>query len=185
MMWLTVGAIPYLSTLLFQNVFHWSPLKSGVYILFIFVGNIGIKPLANNIIKSIGFKYTIIISLTLIMITTISIGILNKHTNSVFSVIVLIFSGVGRSLALTAYNGMSLIEVPFNERNSANTLSAVNQNLYQGLGISLVTIIFSIINQYTTTLSSYRISFIMLGTLIIVPLAEIFVQPRDIGTLET
>lgn len=129
MMWLTVGAIPYLSTLFFQNAFHWSPLKSGICILCIFIGNIGIKPIANNIIKSTGFKNTITISLVLIMITTVLIGLLSKHTNSIFSVVILIFSGIGRSLALTAYNGMSLVEVPFDERNSANTLSAVSQNL--------------------------------------------------------
>jgi hypothetical protein len=42
--WMNVAAVPFLLTLVFQNVFGWSPVKSGALVLFVFVGNIAIKP---------------------------------------------------------------------------------------------------------------------------------------------
>lgn len=93
-------------------------------------------------------------------------------------------SGVGRSLALTAYNGMSLVEIPYDERNSANTLAAVGQNLSQGIGISLVTISYSVLNQYQPNLNAYRLTYILLGIFIIVPIIESMIQPRSIGVVK-
>lgn len=183
-MWLTVGAIPYFSTIFFQNAFHWSAIKTGSFVLAIFIGNIGIKPFANNIIEKIGFKQTIIISLFLIFATTCLIGTLTSQSNQVYMLAILTISGVGRSLALTAYNGMSLVEIPYGERNSANTLGSVTQNLAQGIGISLVTICFTILNQYQSGLRAYRLTYFLLGIIIIVPIVEIMIQPRNIGITE-
>ncbi|WP_282854470.1 MFS transporter [Leuconostoc falkenbergense] len=183
-MWLTVGAIPCLSTIFFQNAFHWSAIKTGSFVLFIFVGNIAIKQFANNIIQKLGFKNTIIVSLFLIFITTIMIGTLTSQINQFYIIAVLTLSGVGRSLALTAYNGMSLVEIPYDERNSANTLAAVSQNLSQGIGISLVTISYSVLNQYLTNLNAYRLTYILLGIFIIVPIIEAMIQPRSIGVVK-
>lgn len=183
-MWLTVGAIPYLSTIFFQNAFHWSAIKTGSFVLFIFVGNIAIKPVANSIIQRIGFKNTILCSLFLIFITTLMIGTLTEQMNQIYILAILTFSGIGRSLALTAYNGMSLVEIPYDERNSADTLGAVNQNLSQGIGVSLVTISFSILNQYQPDLDAYRLTYFLLGIIIIVPIVEIIIQPQSIGVVK-
>lgn len=183
-MWLTVGAIPYLSTIFFQNAFHWSAIKTGSFVLFIFVGNIAIKPFANIIIQKIGFKNSIIFSLFLIFITTFMIGTLTIKINQFYIIAILTLSGIGRSLALTAYNGMSLVEIPFDERNSANTLAAVSQNLSQGIGISMVTICFSVLNQYQSVLNAYRLTYFLLGIITIVPIAEIIIQSQSIGVVK-
>ncbi|MGL5899759.1 MAG: MFS transporter [Lactobacillaceae bacterium] len=155
--------------------------------LFIFVGNIAIKPVANSIIQRIGFKNTILCSLFLIFITTLMIGTLTEQMNQIYILAVLTFSGIGRSLALTAYNGMSLVEIPYDERNSANTLGDVNQNLSQGIGVSLVTISFSILNQYQPDLESYRLTYFLLGIIIIVPIyqtATSYTNDLDNKTIE-
>ena len=34
-LWLCVGALPYILTVFLQTVFHWSPVKAGSYVLFI------------------------------------------------------------------------------------------------------------------------------------------------------
>ncbi|MGR8822836.1 MFS transporter [Leuconostoc citreum] len=182
-MWLSVGAIPYLSTIFFQNAFHWSAIKTGSFVLFIFVGNIAIKPFANSIIQKLGFKNTIICSLFLIFITTFMIGTLTSRINQFYIITILALSGIGRSLALTAYNGMSLVEIPYDERNSANTLAAVTQNLSQGIGISLVTISFSVLNQYQPDLEAYRLTYFLLGITTIVPITEIIIQSQSIGVV--
>jgi MFS family permease len=38
-LWLSVGALPYILTIFLQTIFHWSAVKAGTYVLFIFIGN--------------------------------------------------------------------------------------------------------------------------------------------------
>ncbi len=54
--WTAITAVPFLLTLLFQNVFGWSPVKSGAVVLFVFVGNIGIKPATTPMLRRFGFR---------------------------------------------------------------------------------------------------------------------------------
>ena len=54
--WLVVGATPFLLPLLFQTLFGWAPVKSGAVVLFIFVGNMGIKPATTPLINRFGFR---------------------------------------------------------------------------------------------------------------------------------
>src|SRR5262249_24062251 len=58
--WLVVGATPFLLPLLFQTVFGWSPLRSGLVVLFVFVGNVGIKPATTPMINRYGFRATLL-----------------------------------------------------------------------------------------------------------------------------
>lgn len=185
LMWLSIGAIPFLSTLYFQNDFQWSAIKTGFFVLFIFLGNIAIKPFANSIIKRIGFKISITLSLMLILVTTFLIGTFTANIEPIYIIVVLTLSGIGRSLALTAYNGMSLVEIPYEERNSANTFSAVGQNLFQGVGVSTVSICLSLvgIHQYQMNFNAYRITYCVLAIIIFVPLLEIISQRQDIGII--
>ena len=53
---LVVGAIPFLLTLLFQDVFGWSPVKAGAVVIGVFVGNIAIKPATRPLLNRFGFR---------------------------------------------------------------------------------------------------------------------------------
>jgi MFS family permease len=52
--YMAIGAVPFLLPLLFENVFGWSAIKSGAVVLFVFVGNIGIKPAASYLLNRFG-----------------------------------------------------------------------------------------------------------------------------------
>lgn len=52
-LWLSVGAMPYLMTVYLQTIFQWSPVKASGFVIFIFLGNIGIKPFTTVIIKTL------------------------------------------------------------------------------------------------------------------------------------
>ena len=53
---MAIGAVPFLLPLLFENVFGWSAIKSGAVVLFVFVGNIGIKPATSYLLNRFGFR---------------------------------------------------------------------------------------------------------------------------------
>lgn len=171
-------------TLYLQNIFGWSAIKTGSYVLCIFIGNIGIKPFTTFLIKHLHVKYALVLACLMVLISSIVFSILRATSWLIVIIITAIISGAGRSLALTGYNGMAMTEVPFAERNSANTMSAIAQNLAQGFGVAIVTIALHSFSNFVNPPTAYRLSFVFLGIIILIPLIEILKAPKMIGVVK-
>ncbi len=180
-LWLCVGALPYILTIFLQTVFHWSAVKAGSYVLFIFLGNIGIKPFTNPIIRKLGYRGALLSSFGMVFVTSIALAFIQINTLPIWIMLLALISGVGRSLALTAYSGLSFSEIAPQDRNSANTLNAVVSTLAQGMGISLITVVVNLLQIFFSTTTAYELGFIFLGLLMIFPVIEVMFLPKNIG----
>ncbi len=180
-LWLCVGALPYILTIFLQTVFHWSAVKAGSYVLFIFLGNIGIKPFTNPIIRKLGYRGALLSSFGMVFVTSIALAFIQINTLPIWIMFLALISGVGRSLALTAYSGLSFSEIAPQDRNSANTLNAVVSTLAQGMGISLITVVVNLLQIFFSTTTAYELGFIFLGLLMIFPVIEVMFLPKNIG----
>ena len=180
-LWLCVGALPYILTVFLQTVFQWSAVKAGSYVLFIFIGNIGIKPFTNAIIRKLGYRSALLSSFGMVFITSVALAFIRPNTFPVYIMFLALVSGVGRSLALTSYNGLSFSEIAPQDRNSANTLNVVVMTLAQGLGISLITVVVNLLQNSFSITTSYELGFVFLGLLMIFPVIEVLFLPKDIG----
>lgn len=179
--WLSVGALPYLLTIYLQTCFHWSAVKAGSFVIFIFIGNIGIKPFTNSIIRKLGYRGALLSAFGTVFCTAIALVFIRIHTAPILVMFIAFVSGAGRSLALTAYSGLSFSEISPQDRNSANTLNAVVSTLSQGLGISLITVIISILQVFLNTTAAYELGFVFLGLFMLPPAVEVLFLPRNIG----
>ncbi|HEY2550918.1 MAG TPA: MFS transporter [Streptosporangiaceae bacterium] len=138
--WLVVGAGPFLLPLLFQTQFGWSPVKSGAVVLFIFVGNIGIKPATTPLIKRFGFR-TLLIAATICMaLAMAALGFTTAATPVPVIAALALVSGVARSAALTVYNTVGLADIEPGEMRDANVLAATTTQLAAGLAIAAATV---------------------------------------------
>lgn len=180
-LWLSVGAMPYLLTVFLQTIFHWSAVKAGWYVLFIFLGNIAIKPFTNTIIRRFGYRGSLLSSFFMVLISGIALASIKVNTISVLIMLLALISGIGRSLALTAYSGLNLSEIETKDRNSANTLNAVTQTLAQGMGISLITVVVHLLQLIVSPSAAYELGFVFLGLLMIYPIVEVISLPKNIG----
>jgi EmrB/QacA subfamily drug resistance transporter len=180
-LWLCVGALPYILTIFLQTVFQWSAVKAGTYVIFIFIGNIGIKPFTNVIIRKLGYRGALLASFGMVFITSIALAFIKINTLPIWIMFLALVSGVGRSLALTAYNGLSFSEIAPKDRNSANTLSAVASTLAQGMGISLITVVVNLLQSFFSIDTAYELGFIFLGVLMLFPVIEVLFLPKNIG----
>lgn len=183
-LWLSVGAMPYLLTIYLQNIFHWSAVAAGSYVIFIFIGNIGIKPFTTAIIRKLHYKGALIASFLLILCSSACLFFIEATTFPAIIMSLAFISGIGRSLALTAFMGLSLSEIPPHERNSANTLNTVIQSLAQGLGVSFITLMIHLMETTLPVTLSYSLGFAILGALMLFPIIEIIKIPKVMG-LET
>lgn len=180
-LWLSVGAMPYLMTVYLQTIFQWSPVKASGFVIFIFLGNIGIKPFTTPIIRTFKYRGALFSAFLMVMVSAFCLALINTTTWPWVIALLAFVSGVGRSLALTAYNGLTFADVPLDERNSANTLTAVIMTLAQGLGVSLITVIVSVFSALIPLEHAYQLGFVFLGLLMFWPMFELMTVSHNIG----
>ncbi len=138
--WLVVGAIPFLLPLLFQTVFGWSAIKSGSVVLFVFVGNIAIKPATTVLFNRFGFRTMLLLATAGLALTAFAAGLLTADTPLAVVVLVALLSGVARSVGLTGYTTLGLSDVPPEQMRDANALASTVQQLFMGLGVAAATV---------------------------------------------
>jgi EmrB/QacA subfamily drug resistance transporter len=137
---LTVGAIPFLLVLLFQDVFGWSPVKAGALVIGVFVGNIAIKPATTPMLNRFGFRTVLLGATTILAATSVGCGLLTAGTPIPLIVALAVLSGAARSTGMTAYSTMAFSDVPPDRMRDANTLAATVLMLGSGMGIAAASV---------------------------------------------
>ena len=133
---LAIGAVPFLLPLMFQVAFGWTSVKSGLLVVAVFLGNIGIKPWTGPLLRRCGFRTVLVGAGIAAGVTVLACGLLTARTPLLVIVLVLFASGVFRSIGFTAYNTIAFADVAPDEMGNANTLSTTLQQLTMGLGIA-------------------------------------------------
>jgi len=140
LVWLVIGAIPFLLPLLFQTVFGWSPIKSGALVLFVFVGNIAIKPTTSFLYRTYGFRRVLLVASTCLTLTAIGCALLTASTPVAAIAVLALISGAARSVSMTGYSTLALSDVPAPQMRAANALTSTAQQLFTGLAVALATV---------------------------------------------
>jgi EmrB/QacA subfamily drug resistance transporter len=190
--WTTIAAVPFLLTLLFQNVFGWSPVKSGAVVMFVFLGNIGVKPTTTPLLKRFGFR-TVLVAATLGAVATmIAAAFFTADTPLVLIAVVALLNGVGRSVGLTCYSTIGFSEIPDAQIRDANTLQATAQQLSVGLGVPLATLAIRaggplghLLPGHVGPGSAYTIAFLLIAAIALIATARALSLDPDAGSQVT
>jgi EmrB/QacA subfamily drug resistance transporter len=161
--WLVIGAIPFLLPLLFQTVFGWSPIKSGALVLFVFVGNIAIKPATSFLYRTYGFRRVLLAATVCLMVTAIGCGVLTARTPLVAIALLTLISGAARSVSMTGYTTLALSDVPAAQMRPANALFSTGQQLFTGLAVALSTVALRVghlLGSGSSPRTQYSIAFL-------------------------
>ncbi|WP_120727670.1 MFS transporter [Streptomyces hundungensis] len=168
--WIVVGAVPFLLPLLFQDVFGWSAVKSGAVVLFVFVGNIGIKPATTGLLNRFGFRPLLLVSTVGLALAVAGCALLAPSTPLAVTAALVLLGGAARSLGLTCYSTIAFSEVPAARLRDANALSATANQLAAGLGVAVATVALRLGGAFTDTVAGpYAVAFCLLGAVCLVP----------------
>ncbi|GAA5170474.1 MFS transporter [Pseudonocardia eucalypti] len=159
--WIVVGAVPFLLTLMFQDAFGWSPVRSGAVVLFVFVGNIAIKPATTYLLNRFGLRALLIGSTAAMTATVAGCGFLTGATPLAVIAAVVLASGVARSVGLTGYTTIAFADIPPAHMRQANTLSATATQVATGLGVAAATVALRIGELVPG--DAYRVAFLLLS----------------------
>ncbi len=175
---MTVAAVPFLLTLLFQDVFGWSPVKSGAVVLFVFVGNIAIKPATTPLLRRFGFRSVLVVATAGTAATMVGAAFFSAATPLAVIAGLALLGGVGRSAGLTCYTSIAFSETPPEQIRDANTLQSTAQQLSIGLGVALGAVALraggplgSLLPGATTPGSAYTIAFLLIAAITLIATA--------------
>jgi EmrB/QacA subfamily drug resistance transporter len=190
--WTSITAVPFLLTLLFQDAFGWSPVKSGALVLFVFAGNIAIKPATTPMLRRWGFRPVLIAATAGAAATMVACALLRASTPLAIIAVVAILNGVGRSTSLTCYSTIAFADTGEDEIRDANTLQATAQQLSVGLGPPLGAIALRaggplghLLPGTTDARSAYSIGFLLLAVVALTATVAATRLPRGAGAAVT
>ena len=186
--WSTVTGVPFLLTLLFQEVFGWSPVKSGALVLFVFVGNIAIKPATTPLLRRFGFRVVLVAATAGAAVTMVAAGLFTAATPLVVIALVSVLNGVGRSVGLTGYSTIVFSDTPPEQMRDANTLQATAQQLSVGLGVPLAAIairagrsLAGVFSSHPAPGAAYTVAFVLMAAVVLVATAGALRLHPDAG----
>ncbi len=181
---MVINAVPFLLPLLFQVGYGLSAVRAGLLVLLLFVGNLAVKPLTSPMIRRYGFRPVLIGSVAAGLAVFLAIAALDQRSPLPVVVAVLILSGAFRSVGFSAYNSLQFAEIEPDQMAEANTLSSTLQQIAVGLGVALGALALrfgGVLSQDPTSVGSYRIAFVVLAVLMVIPLVEAIRLHRTAG----
>jgi EmrB/QacA subfamily drug resistance transporter len=187
---LVITAVPFLLPLQFQLVFGWTPFLSGLLVAVLFAGNIAIKPATTPLMRRYGIRRVLLVNVVLSVACFGLLASISPGTPVAAMAAILFVSGALRSIGFTAYNSLAFSDVDGDELTHANTLNAAVQELAAGLGIAVAALMLSTFTPLAADVgrhgnTAYAWTFLVLGALMLVTVAETLRLPRDAGAAVT
>ncbi|MGH3249597.1 MAG: MFS transporter [Trebonia sp.] len=185
---MAIGAVPFLLPLLFENVFGWSAVRSGAVVLFVFVGNIGIKPATTFIMNRWGFRSVLLTACLTLAASVFALAFVTARTPVALIVVIAIVSGMARSVGGTAYNTLYFCDIPEQQMTHANALSATVGQLAAGFGVAFVTVALRLGGPLAGALGhagpqlAYSIAFLLVALLPLAAIPGITRLHKDAGS---
>jgi EmrB/QacA subfamily drug resistance transporter len=170
--WLAIGAVPFLLPLLFQTVFGWSPVKSGAVVLFVFVGNIAIKPATTPLLNRFGFRHVLIVATAGLASTLVASAFLTAGTPVVVIAAVALIGGALRSTGLTCYITIAFADVGRDLMRDANTFYATIQQFASGAGIAIAAValrVGGVLGGPSSEHAPFTFAFLVMALIALVP----------------
>ncbi|WP_238012270.1 MFS transporter [Dactylosporangium sp. AC04546] len=163
-----VNSVPFLLPLLLQDGFGWSPVEAGLMVMWVFVGNLAIKPVTTPLLRALGFRALIAASSAGLAATMVVCALVTPQTPVAVMAAVFLLSGVFRSVGYTGYNTMQFADVPAGQMNGASTLSSTVVQLANGLGIALAAVTVRAVDAVAhpaapSGLLGYRVALVALA----------------------
>lgn len=185
---MTVYSVPFLLPLLFEEVFGWSAIRAGAIVLFVFVGNIGIKPTTSFLLNRFGFRSVLITATSAMGLSLFALGLVTAQTPVPVICALALFSGVARSLGFTCYNTLCFSDIEESEMRHANTLFATSSQLFAGLGVAAASVALRLggplghlVAVHPGRIDTYRVAFFLLGCVVLGSTYSAFRLRRDSG----
>jgi MFS family permease len=174
-----------------QDGFGWDPVRAGLMVAAVFVGNIGIKPATTPLIRRFGFKPVLVGAAAASAGTFALCALATPAWPDPVLFAVLVASGVFRSIGFSAYMTVQYADVDAGQLPSANAISNTLVQLAHALGVAVGALLIRFAAQVmddgggaasADPAAPYRVAFAAIAVLMLVSVADSAFLPRHAGT---
>jgi EmrB/QacA subfamily drug resistance transporter len=186
-----ITAIPFLLPLFFQLGFGWTAARAGLVVIALFAGNVGIKPATTPLMRRFGIRTVMLGSVAASAACLAGMAFLQSSTPLPMLLALLVASGIVRSTGFTTYNTVAFADVPAHRMTGANTLLSTVQELGAGLGVAVGALLVRLGEPIADGVglaggdAAFRVAFVILAVLLVVPAVDAFTLPRMAGDVVT
>ncbi len=182
-----VGAVPFLLPLLFQLGFGLDAFRSGLLVLALFLGNLGMKPLTSAVLRRFGFKRVLVGDALLASFAILALAALSPTTPLPATLLLLALAGATRSMGLTTINTLAFADIASDAIGGANTLFNMFQQLGFGLGVALGALALRAAERWRpagalhATVPEFRVAFALVSLAGLAAALDALRLPADAG----
>jgi MFS family permease len=167
-----LDATPFLLPLMFQVGFGLSAIQSGLLTFSSSVGAMAVRTLAGPLLRSFGFRRLLAGTACLAAAVTAACGLLQSDTAVWLTVMLVMLSGVVRSVQYLGLNAVSYADVPGALLSKATGVAGVAQQVARGFGVAVAAAMLAVIaGPVKLTVADFRLALFLLG---LIPLAAAF-----------
>jgi len=134
---IAISVSPFLLPLMFQLAFGMSAFQSGLLVLALFAGNLGMKTVTTPILRRFGFRPVLLVNGLISAALIFSFSLIGSATPKVLMVVLLFAHGLSRSMQFTSINTLAFVDIPKSAMSSASSFFAVMQQMSLGMGVAV------------------------------------------------
>lgn len=184
---MAISAAPFLLPLMFQLGFGWSALDAGAMLLWLFAGNLAIKPATTALLHRFGFRRVLLGNGLLVALGLAACAGLEPDTPRLWTAVLVFVSGMNRSMQFTATSTLAYADVPQTQMRHATTLFSVLAQMNTGMGIAMGALALSITQLLRGTpagqpgVADFHGAFLVMAAVALLALVDCWRLPVDAG----
>src|SRR5216684_3483264 len=133
---IAISVSPFLLPLMFQVGFGLNAFQSGLLMLGLFAGNLGMKTVTTPVLRRFGFRSVLIVNGILAAVAMLACSALTSHTPRIVILGVLFVNGLCRSMQFTSLSTIAFADIPKPQLSSATSFSSMVTQLSMGTGVA-------------------------------------------------
>jgi Na+/melibiose symporter-like transporter len=187
-----ITAVPFLLALFFQLGLGWSAAQAGLVVIALFVGNVAIKPTTTPLMRSLGIRTVMLVAIAASAACLVGMAFVTAATPLPLLLALLAASGVFRSVGMTTYNSVAFADVDSARMTHASTLNSTLQELGAGLGVAVGALLVRLGEPIGGAIGlgdgadqAFRVAFVLLAVLLVLPMVEGLLLDRAAGNAVT
>jgi len=186
---IAISVPPFLLPLMFQVGFGLSAFRSGLLMLALFAGNLGMKTITTPVLRRFGFRSVMVTNGVIVAILIALCAVLSPQTPRIIIIAVLFVNGLARSMQFTSLTTLTYVDIAKPQMSSATSFSSMLVQMAMGMGVAVGAIALraaALLKRQPPgipTLGDFHIAFVLVGILAAVAVIDCFTLAPDAGAV--
>jgi len=188
---MAISVSPFLLPMMFQVGFGLDAFRSGLLMLALFAGNLGMKTVTSPVLRRYGFRSVLIANGILTAVGILACSALAPQTPRILIIALLFANGLFRSMQFTSLSTLAFADVPKSQLGSATSFFSMVMQMTMGMGVALGAIalrLAALVDRHrgaTPGATEFRVAFAMVSVLAFLAVIDCFSLAPDAGAAVT